>query len=282
MSASQAELWSGPVGRSWVENAVAYDRILEPLGMAALDRLELGPQQRVLDVGCGTGSTTLEIGRRVRPGGSVVGVDVSRPMIDFARSRLTDSPDAQNVEFTVLDAENDDLPGTFDAVFSRMGVMFFDNPKSAFASIAGSLRPHGRLAFICFRSPLENPFITVPTGAALAVLGGSLMPPPGVPGPFSFADPDLVRDVLESAGLESVALSPGPDEATLGPAADIDQVARRALEQNPVVMSLMVANPDARDDAIKAAADALSAHVSEGNIRLGAGTWIVEARAPGG
>lgn len=282
MSESQAVLWSGAAGRSWVRNALAYDRILEPLGRAALDRLELGPQQRVLDVGCGTGTTTLEIGRRVLPGDSAVGVDVSRPMIEFARARLNDSGNSKNVEFSALDAENDALPGPFDAAFSRMGVMFFDDPTAAFANIAGSLRPHGRLAFICFRSPLENPFITVPTGAALAVLGGSQMPPPGVPGPFSFADPELVRDVLESAGFEPVALSLGPNKVTMGPAADIDQVARQALEQNPVVMSLMVADPDARDDAIKAAADALSAHIVDGHIRLGAGTWIVEARVPEG
>lgn len=286
MSASQADLWSGPVGDSWVRNAVAYDRILEPLGRAALDRLDPGPGERVLDVGCGTGSTTLEIGRRVLPGGSVLGVDVSRPMIDFARARLTDAregqdSDAQNVEFAALDVENDELPGPFDAAFSRLGVMFFDDPTAAFARIARSLRPRGRLAFVCFASPLENPFIAVPTFAALAVLGGPPMPPPGAPGPFSLANPDLLRGVLESAGFESVALSRGPDEVTLGPAGALDEVARQALEQNPAVMSLLDADPDARDAAVTAAADALSAHVVDGHIRLGAGTWIVEARAPG-
>lgn len=286
MSASQADLWSGPVGDSWVRNAVAYDRILEPLGRAALDRLDPGPGERVLDVGCGTGSTTLEIGRRVLPGGSVLGVDVSRPMIDFARARLTDAregqdSDAQNVEFAARDVENDELPGPFDAAFSRLGVMFFDDPTAAFARIARSLRPRGRLAFVCFASPLENPFIAVPTFAALAVLGGPPMPPPGAPGPFSLADPDLLRGVLESAGFESVDLSRGPDEVTLGPAGSLDEVARQALEQNPAVMSLLDADPDSRDAAVTAAADALSAHVVDRDIRLGAGTWIVEARAPG-
>lgn len=281
MSASQADLWSGPVGDSWVRNAVAYDRILEPLGLAAP-----GPRERVLDVGCGTGSTTLEIGRRVLPGGSVLGVDVSRPMIDFARARLTDAregqdSDAQNVEFAARDVENDELPGPFDAAFSRLGVMFFDDPTAAFANIARSLKSRGRLAFVCFASPLENPFIAVPTFAALAVLGGPPMPPPGAPGPFSLADPDLLRGVLEAAGFESVDLSRGPDEVTLGPAGSLDEVARQALEQNPAVMSLLDADPDSRDAAVTAAADALSAHVVDGDIRLGAGTWIVEARAPG-
>lgn len=286
MSASQADLWSGPVGDSWVRNAVAYDRILEPLGRAALDRLAPGPRERVLDVGCGTGSTTLEIGRRVLLGGSVLGVDVSRPMIDFARARLTDAregqdSDAQNVAFAALDVENDELPGPFDAAFSRLGVMFFDDPTAAFANIARSLKSRGRLAFVCFASPLENPFIAVPTFAALAVLGGPPMPPPGAPGPFSLADPDLLRGVLEAAGFESVDLSRGPDEVTLGPAGALDEVARQALEQNPAVMSLLDADPDSRDAAVTAAADALSAHVVDGDIRLGAGTWIVEARAPG-
>ena len=242
------------------------------------------------------GVTLIEKGHRVAvlavdpsssvSGGSVLGVDVSRPMIDFARARLTDAregqdSDAQKVEFAALDVENDELPLPFDAAFSRLGVMFFDDPTAAFANIARSLRPHGRLAFVCFASPLENPFIAVPTFAALAVLGGPPMPPPGAPGPFSLADPDLLRGVLESAGFESVALSRGPDEVTLGPAGALDEVARQALEQNPAVMSLLDADHDARDAAVTAAADALSAHVVDGDIRLGAGTWIVEARAPG-
>lgn len=281
MSESQAALWSGPVGRSWVRNAVAYDRILEPLGRAALDRLELGPQQRVLDVGCGTGTTTLEIGQRVFPGGSVVGVDVSRPMIEYARARLNDSSNGKTVEFAALDVENDEVPGPFDAAFSRMGVMFFDDPKAAFANIASSLRARGRLAFVCFKSPAKNPFITIPTGAALAVLDGPRMPPPGGPGPFSLANPDLVRGILESAGFEHVALSSGPDEVTLGPAGDLDELARQALEQNPLVMSLLTANPDARQAAVAAAAGSLGEHVEADEVRLGAGTWIVEARAPG-
>lgn len=180
MSASQADLWSGPVGQSWVRNALAYDTILEPLGRAALDRPDLVPPQRVLDIGCGTGTTTLDIERRGRPGGSAVGVDVSGPMIEYAKARVAeeaDEADEKNVEFLTLDVENDPLPGPFDAAFSRMGVMFFDRPEAAFSAVAASLRAGGRLAFVCFAAPAANPFITVPTGAALATLGGAPVPP---------------------------------------------------------------------------------------------------------
>lgn len=278
MSATQADLWSGAVGESWVRNAATYDRVLEPLGRAALDRLGAGPGQRVLDVGCGTGTTTVEIARRVHPGGSVLGVDVSRPMIDHARGRVPDAGEGGSVEFAVLDVEHDELSGPFDAAFSRLGVMFFDRPQVAFAAIASSLTARGRFAFVCFSSPAENPFITVPTGAALATMRGVTMPPPGTAGPFSLADPDVVRGLLESAGFAEVALSAGPDEVTLGPADRIDDLARQALEQNPLVMSLLAADAQARDPAIEAAAAALREHVHDGDVRLGAGTWIVEAR----
>lgn len=281
MSASQADLWSGPVGRSWVRNASAYDRILEPLGRAALDCLELGPQRRVLDIGCGTGTTTFEIGQLVQPGGSVLGVDVSGPMIERAQARRTEAINVGNVEFAALDVEVDELPGPFDSAFSRLGVMFFDRPEVAFAAIAASLKAQGKLAFVCFKSPAENPFITVPTGAALAILGGPTMPPPGSAGPFSLAEPEVVRGVLESAGFKSVALSSGPEQVTLGPEGDLDELARQALEQNPQVMSLLAAHPQARQAAVAAAADALGDHVQAGHARLGAGIWIVEACAPG-
>ena len=280
MSASQAELWSGPVGHSWVRNAPTYDQILEPLGRAALDRLDLSPGQRVLDIGCGAGATTLEIGRRVRPGGSALGVDVSRPMIEFAQARLSDEADADTVEFARLDVETDPLPGPFDAAFSRMGVMFFEQPVAAFSAIASSLEPGGRFAFVCYAEPAANPFITVPTGAALARLGSPPHPPAGEPGPFSLADPEYVHGLLESAGFHSIAVTPGPDEVILGPIENLDDIARKALEQNPQAMMAMTANPDAREDAVAAAAAAIGDHATDGDVRVGAKTWVVEARAP--
>lgn len=281
MSTSQADLWSGPVGRSWVHNAVTYDAILEPLGRAALDRLDLVPPQRVLDIGCGTGATTFEIGRRVHPGGTAVGVDVSRPMVEHALSRRDDDPEAGNVEFLLLDVETDPLPGPFDAAFSRMGVMFFERPESAFSAIAECLEPGGRLAFVCFSGPPENPFIIVPTGAALAQLGGPAMPPLDAPGPFALADPDRIRRVLGAAGFVGVEVGPGPDEVILGPADHLDELARRALEQNPLTSAAMAADAERRDAAVAAAAAALGEYVIAGEVRMGAGTWVVEARAPG-
>lgn len=280
MTRTQSEIWNGPVGDSWARHAATYDRILEPLGAAALDRLQLVPGQRVVDIGCGTGATTVEIARRVAPGGSVLGVDVSQPMIAAARDRLPDSGIA-SVELAVLDVEHDNLPGPFDAAFSRLGVMFFERPGEAFAGIAAALRPGGRLALVCFQGPQANPFIMVPTAAALAHLDAPPMPPPGAPGPFSLADPEAVRRLLEAAGLETVEVSPGPDEATLGPAGELGEIARQAVEQNPAVMAALGrSTPEARQAAVEAAADALSHHVRDGQVVLGAGTWVVAAEAP--
>ena len=277
MTGSQDAVWNGPVGDSWVRNAVAYDRLLEPLGLAALARLDPGPGECVLDVGCGTGATTLDLGRRVGLAGSVVGVDVSRPMIEQARARRRESRSVDHVDFRVLDVEHDELPGPFDVAFSRLGVMFFEHPEVAFARIASSLEPHGRLVFVCFASPAENLFITVPTDAALAILGGPGMPSATSAGPFSLADPRAVRELLAAAGFGSVDVAAGPDVVTLGPAEGLATVAGQALEQNPLVMARLIANPDLRRAAVSAAPDALSEHVHDGEVRLAAATWIVEA-----
>ena len=151
-NAAQIEYWNAGAGETWAQFQEALDRQVEPLGLAAMDRLSPGEGEHVLDIGCGCGQTSLALAARVRPTGSVVGVDISKPMLDVA-SRRPRSADLQ-VTFRNLDAQTGDLGHElFDAAYSRFGVMFFGDPVAAFANIRGSLKPHGRLAFVCWRSP---------------------------------------------------------------------------------------------------------------------------------
>ena len=277
MVQSQSVVWNDVVGDAWVEHAEHFDATLEPFGAAAMEQLDLTAGDRVLDIGCGTGATTIRLADLVAPG-VVTGVDVSRAMLAAAVQRA-DRAGVTNVAFSEVDLDADPVGvAEFDVAFSRLGVMFFAQPEVAFGHVGRALRPGGRLGFVCFQSPMENPFIIVPVMAAAAHL--SLSPPPGPtdPGPFSLADPDRIRSILTSAGFTDIAIEPGPSEATLGDAHDLPALARRLLEQNPgTAPALAAATPPNREAAMAAAAAALEPHCHDGVATLGASTWTAAA-----
>lgn len=275
----QAALWNDSVGDAWVRHADHYDATLGPFGREVMDRLELRPGDRVLDVGCGAGHTTLELASRVAPG-EVLGVDLSVAMVDEAVRRAA-AGGVANVH--LLEADVQSLPlavDAYDVAFSRFGVMFFSEPLVAFSHLAAAMVPGGRLGFSCFQGPAVNPFIVVPVLAAASHLDLAPMPDPGAPGPFSLADPDHTAALLGAAGLEGVTIEPGPDEAVLGGADDLEALATRVLEQNPATgPPLARAASGVRRAAVAAAARALGEHRQGDDVRMGAGTWIVLAEA---
>lgn len=278
---SQAALWNDAVGAAWVRHADWYDTTLAPFGRAVMTQLDIQSGERVLDLGCGTGSTTVDLATLAAPG-EVVGVDVSAPMLDEARRRL-DAEGVANARVVEADLQADELDaGAYDVAFSRFGVMFFEDPVRAFTNVARALVPGGYLGFVCFQGPPANPFIVVPVLAAAAHLELPPMPAPDAPGPFSLAEPDRIRQVLEAAGFVDVAIGEGPPEAILTGADDLDALAVRVLEQNPATgPALLAASPEVRESAIAAVAAALGEHRAADQVRLGAGTWIVTARTPG-
>jgi SAM-dependent methyltransferase len=211
---------------------------------------------------------------------TVVGVDISMPMLEAARARAR-ATGCSNVEFRHHDIQDDPLgAASFDVAFSRFGVMFFPDPGRAFGHVRDALVSGGRLGFVCFQGPFDNPMILQPVMAAAAHV--EMLPPPGPtePGPFSLADPDRVRSLLQGAGFGDIAIEPGPASADLGTADDLEGTARRALEQNPgIAPGLAAASAQNRQAAIDAATDAISRHVVDGRVVMGAATWIVSARA---
>jgi SAM-dependent methyltransferase len=279
-NAEQPAIWNATVGQAWVTHADHFDRTLEPFGEAVIERLGLSSGERVVDIGCGTGATTVRLGTIVAPG-TVEGVDVSAPMLTAARARAS-SQAATNVDFVEGDVQEVGLGSSrFDAAYSRCGVMFFSDPVKAFVNIHEALVEGGRLGFVCFQDPSTNPFIVVPIFAAAGTLRLPPPPSPTDPGPFSFADPERVTGILKQAGFVEVAVTPGPDRADLGDADDLPALATRLLEQNPGVAPFLAAASDAdRAAAIAASAEALRSHVANGRVQLAAGTWIVTARRP--
>ncbi|MCC6849284.1 MAG: methyltransferase domain-containing protein [Deltaproteobacteria bacterium] len=274
-NAEQITYWNEQGGPRWVGLQEALDAQLAPFGRIVMDRLAIGPGERVLDVGCGCGETTLELGRRVGPRGTVVGVDISTVMLERARQR---GAGAANVEFLAADAQTRPfVDASFDVVFSRFGVMFFQDPHAAFANFHRALAPGGRLGFHCWKTFKENDFMTVPFAAALRHVPPPPPPPsPDAPGPFAFADPDRVRGILGDAGFAEVGFESRHDPMALG--AGVEEAADFALQLGPASLALREASSDAIAKVRASVREVLAAHVVDGRVRLGTSSWVVTAR----
>jgi SAM-dependent methyltransferase len=274
----QAEFWS-QLAPTWLELEDQLEEVGGLPGELALDCLGLRPGQRVVDLGCGSGRTTLELAARVGPGGEAVGVDISAEMLARARERAARAG-AGNVEFVHADVQVHDLgEGRFDAAYSRFGVMFFADPVAAFANVRRALRPGGALSFVCWQSVFDNEWMLIP-GAAVASVTGSLpqLPGPGEPGPFSLADPDRVRSVLEAAGFGSVVIAPHTDQVVIGEDR-IPEVALTSVRVGGVREMLRDAGQHTRERALAAIEEALRGRLQDGQVRASRGVLLVTGTA---
>ncbi len=275
-NAAQNEYWNAVAGETWVQFQEPLDRQIEPLGLAAIDVLQPVPGEHIIDVGCGCGQSSLTLAARVAPIGSVLGIDLSRPMLEVARQRPRPAANLR-VDFRQLDAQNGDLGrGVFDAAFSRFGVMFFSGPVAAFANIRTSLKPGGRLIFVCWRPLAENPWMLAPLQAALPFIPPVVPPDPTAPGPFAFADAGRVRAILSDAGFASVTTD--PFDARIG-GADVEQSLKLALRLGPVGAALRE-HPELSGKVAGAVRDLLSKYLTPGGVLMPSAVWIVRAQNP--
>ena len=272
-NADQITYWNATAGGIWTAQQERLDRQLEPLGRRARQALAPQPGERVLDIGCGAGQTTLELAAAVAPAGAVLGVDISQPLLELARRR---GADVAGVSFQEADAQTFDFePASFDAAFSRFGVMFFADPVAAFHNIARALKPGGRLAFVCWRTPQENVFMSLPLAAAASRLPppATPAPPPATQGPFAFADPDHVRDILGRAGFTGVELTPHDQKIGSG---DLETTLEIALQIGPLG-AMLREFPDRREAVVGAVREALAPHETADGVLLDSACWIVTA-----
>ena len=274
----QAEFWS-QFAPTWLELEDQLEEVGGPPGELAMDRLELLPGHKVVDLGCGTGRTTLELASRVGPGGQAVGVDISAEMLARGRERAA-RLGIRNVEFVHADIQVHDFgESRFDAAYSRFGVMFFTDPVTAFANVGRALCPGGVLSFVCWQGVFDNEWMLIP-GAAVAEVIGSLppMPGPGEPGPFSLADPGRVRAVLEAAGFGSVTITPHADHIVISED-QIPEVAVASARAGGVREALRDADDHTRQRALAAIEQALRGRVQDGEVRASRGVLLVAASA---
>jgi ubiquinone/menaquinone biosynthesis C-methylase UbiE len=277
-NSAEIAFWNGPGGRRWVNRQEVWDRVLQPVVTAALERAAVRPGERVIDIGCGAGATTIALARLVGAAGRVVGIDVSRPMLARAAERLT--PDLP-IELVLADATSHAFaPGGFDLLFSRFGVMFFAEPIRAFANLRAALRPGGRLLFACFRSPQENPFVMLALRAATAHVPPLPKLGPEDPGPFSFADQERVRRILDGAGFRSIAHEPFDCELDVAAGGGLDAAVASALEIGPASRAIEDQPPEIRGAAADAIRNAFAAHQRGSAVLLPAAVWLVSASNP--
>jgi SAM-dependent methyltransferase len=259
---------------AWAEVREQLELQLAPLGRRALAALAPRPGETVLDIGCGGGETALELARLVAPDGAVTGVDLSAAVLAFAQRR---AKGCARVRFIHADAQVFPFEtASFDTAFSRFGVMFFDDPTAAFINIRRSLRPNGRLGFVCWRALEENLLDFVPLRAASAHLPPQPAHNPDAPGPFAFANPDRARSILERAGFEKIEMTPYDEQVGSG---DLDTMLA-VCSRVGALGKILRENPELRAATLPAVRSALAAHNGPHGVRLNAATWVVTARAP--
>ena len=269
----QLRAWDGDEGEYWAHNAEYFDRSVAVYHERLLTVAAIGERDHVLDVGCGTGQTTREAARAASSG-AALGVDLSSPMIDYARRRATDEGVA-NVRFAQADAQIYPFePGASDVAISRTAAMFFGDHAAAFTNIGRALRSGGRLVLVTWQPLSGNEWIREISGALAA--GRDLPPPPPDAGPFSLSDPDRVRVLLMTAGFSDVEL----DGATAGMwfGNDADDAHRFVLG----LMGWMLEGLDdaGRTRAIDALRATMAAHETPDGVLFESAAWTIQASRP--
>ena len=277
-NAGQVADWNGIVGQRWAELQTDLDRLISAYGEAALKAAAPKTGEHIIDVGCGCGDTSLSMARSVGERGSVLGVDISAVMLEVARQRALQAG-LTHLELREADAASAVLPRYQDLIFSRFGVMFFDDPVAAFRNLRGALRSGGRMAFCCWRSLDENPWALIPIRAVRQTLAvDPPAPVPNAPGSFAFASTERIREILDGAGFAQVKATAFDAPAYLG--ANVDAALENAVKVGPAARMLRempaASLPVARE-AIRREFQALD----HGNgIAPGGAVWIVTATNP--
>ena len=272
----QQDYWARE-GEHWVREADRYDAMNGPFGEAMLDAVKPRPGERVLDVGCGNGATTIAVARQIAPGGEVIGIDLSGPMLALARRRAQETH-CENLQFLQADAEVHRFEdGGFDAVVSRFGTMFFERPEVAFGNLHRVLKPRGRLAMVCWQDMRLSEWIAVPGAAAARHVGLPDFGPAGTPGPFAFADQNRLRGILEAAGFHTVSVEGITKPMRIGN--DADDAVAFITSQAVVRDQLFAGKPESNVRAAMAAArEALVPYAGPDGVVMSGGAWLVFAR----
>lgn len=277
-AATQAALWNGRAGRAWVDEQAVLEQMFKPFEVLLQEGVRTAGARQVLDVGCGTGSTTLAVARLPGPGGTALhctGADISQPMITAAQARA--AREGLPVDFICADVQDHAFaPARFDMIISRFGVMFFDHPVAAFANLRRAAQGDARLLLFAWRSAADNPFMTTAERAAAPLLPKLPARRPGAPGQFGFADPDRVAAILRDSGWADIDIQPVDAHCSLPEPALAGYFSRLG----PVGVMLQEVDERTRAQVVDTVRTAFEPYVEGTQVRFTAACWRISARAP--
>ena len=269
----QIKFWNERAGQEWTTLQVRMDAGMAAVAEALLAFAKVRPGMAVLDVGCGTGTTSLAL---AGAGAKVTGVDISRPMLGLARERAAKA--GLPVSFIEADASTYPFAPEFDLIFSRFGVMFFDAPVAAFAHMRKALKPGGRVAFVCWRTPPENPWASAPLMAAKPFLPEQPPADPLAPGPFAFSDAKRVEAILSDSGFFGIHIE--KFDATMDMGEDLDAAAALMMRVGPLSRAASEADEATRAKIFAVVLEVLGKFVTgSGKIAPPVACWLVAAMA---
>ena len=280
----QIAYWNGDGGRKWAERDELMAGVLAPISDALLTRAAPRRARTALDVGCGGGSNTLQLLQHLDNPRHVLGIDVSAPLLEVARARVAERGTAPpqtappRIEFLRADAATHDFGDwRFDVLFSRFGVMFFDDPVAAFAQLRRAAHRNAGLAFCCWQALDKNPWTALPLKAALTVLPAPEPVAPHSPGPFAFADAAYVREVLAQAGWSDTRIEPYAPTLEFSIEGGYAAAVRELVNTGPVGRLLAPAEKPAREAVYAAARRALKDYYRGDTLALAGAVWFVTA-----
>jgi len=266
--------WAGSLGQMWASKVEAHDRLLGPIGDVGIAALGDISGKRILDIGCGAGTTSIAM---AKAGATVVGVDISEDLLSEARARDQDGL----CTFLLRDAATANFDQPFDLIFSRFGIMFFDDPVAGWVNLREQLVTGGKAVVVCWREAAQNEWAVLPLQAVASVLGEARTKPSpsGVPGPFAWAEEHVFNEILHQSGWSfeahhfdgSLAMNTVP---AINP---VDDAVEFAMKVGPLGSRLKALEPDLRKDVCDALADEMRAKLQDGVVRLSTAGWVITA-----
>lgn len=274
-NADQLAFWNGPGGHTWVERQEHTDITLAPVTEALLAFAAPHTGERVLDVGCGCGATTLEFARAVGPAGRVAALDISGPMLAEGQARAK-TAGITNVAWQQADPAIAALD-EYDLLTSAFGVMFFGDPVGAFANMLSAASPGARMAFVCWRPLAENPWMEVPMNAVSRHLPPRPKPNPQAPGMFAFADPERISEILTAAGWAAPRLEKLDLDLDIAAGRGLEEAVDQSTKIGAVNSWLRNQPAEVVSAAIASVREALAAHLDGASVRLPGAMWLVSS-----
>tara|TARA_B000000441_G_C21700400_1_gene325539 strand:+ start:224 stop:1069 length:846 start_codon:yes stop_codon:yes gene_type:complete len=271
----QKEFWNEKKGKIWVSLESNIDKMLGPLGHHAIKILNPKSGEKILDIGCGTGSTSQSLSKLVGENGLITGIDISEPILSFAKNQL-ENRNIKNIDFIQEDAQTFNLSNfNYDAIFSRFGIMFFEDPFFAFKNIKKSLNSRGRITFICWSNREENDWITLSSKVASQFLE---LPPknnPREPGPFAFEEYSYIKEILTKSGWKNINIKNHKENIIVGKT--LDHAAAFLSKMGQMSVPFENSNEKTKAKVIEALKECYSKYLIPKGVEFHFSTWIVSA-----